>query len=205
MAVRNGISFGRWLWVMDSGGVVDRPLFAAHYARIRRAEEQGAQLAASIQSWSQRTNLRGEASVAGDRLSWTLRLRIDEPAPLETEWNFIFDEAVHNLRSALDNAAVALGHLSGITDPKVLNRIHFPISASIEAWANDRSRIKDLAPEYQAAIEAVQPFKRGTDPKELHRDLLLILRDLDNKDKHHLQAIAVVQPGTLEHDVVEFE
>jgi hypothetical protein len=136
-------------------------VFAAHYARITRAEEQGAQLAASIQSWSQRTNPRGEASVADDRLSWTLRLRFDEPPPLETEWNFIFDEAVHNLRSALDNAAVTIGHHSGLTDPKVLGRIQFPISATAAAWADAKSRIKDLPPEYRAAIEAVQPFQRA--------------------------------------------
>jgi hypothetical protein len=35
---------------------------------------------------------------------------------------------------------------------------------------------------------------------------LLILRDLDNHDKHHLQATALVQPATLQHaSSVEFE
>lgn len=52
-------------------------------------------------------------------MGWGLILRISEQPPLD-EWGLIFGEAVHQLRSMLDNIVVNIGRVSGITDSKII-------------------------------------------------------------------------------------
>jgi hypothetical protein len=63
----------------------------------------------------------------------------------------------------------------------------------------EKSRIEHLPPQYRSAIEAVQPFQRGETEEALHSDLLLMLRDLDNQDKHRLQVFAKIEPSEVQH------
>ncbi|MFJ7278539.1 hypothetical protein [Kitasatospora sp. NPDC098663] len=66
-----------------------------------------------------------------------------------------------------------------------------------------KKRIEALPEPYRIAIEEVQPFQGGG--KE-EADLLLLLRDLDNSDKHHLQMKPTLDPAAASHQsTVEFE
>lgn len=171
--------------------------------RIERAEQLGALLATSIQDWPKTSPFEAVASIAEDRLSWELRLQVNTPPPLG-EWGLRFGEAVHHLRAALDNAAVAIARESGVTDPKALKAIQFPICGTAEEWKSGKKRIASLPSFYQSAIEQVQPFQRP--PATRAMDLLLLLRDLDNSDKHHLQMKARLETASLAHEpAVEFE
>jgi hypothetical protein len=163
------------------------------------------QLAESIQTWAANSPCEGVARLAEDRLSWTLTLKINVKPPLEEEWNHLFGEAVHHLRASLDNMVVSIARQAGVSEPKI-RQMQFPISGTRDAWKKDGSRIKHLPPEFKATIEAVQPFQRGDTEDALRSDLLLVLRDLDNQDKHHIQVSPMVQPESINHQgAVEFE
>lgn len=166
--------------------------------RITRAEEKGQQLGASIQAWQWNVSTR----IAEDRLSHELVLNT-QPAPRD-DWDQTFSEAVHHLRSALDNLAVSLAQQGGATDAQI-RKTSFPITETQHEWAlNGRAKVRHLPVGFQRAIELIQPFQRGE--TELRSDLLLILRDLDNQDKHRFQVVSELEPTSIVHMVsVEFE
>jgi hypothetical protein len=175
--------------------------FADQRLKLARVAVQGSELGEAIQGWKQRA-VRVEPKIADDRLSWELRMRVTEPPPLNSSWNFTFDEAVHNLRSTLDNAVISIATGTGVG---VNKQLQFPIAATRTEWKKEALRIRTLPALWQAAIEAIQPFQVGR-PIGPGEGGLLILRDLDVEQKHYLQSHAVVESSQLEHDAsVEFE
>lgn len=179
--------------------------FGDQLSRVERAQRIGAELAQEMEKWPSRSPWGVDPEIAEDRRSWTLRLRVREQPPLD-EWGLRFGEAIHQLRSSLDNLAVTVAKASGVTDVRQLKSIQFPISSSQKDWAKDKSRIKYLPQAVGAAIEAVQPFQRLEHGGSLGEDLLVILRDLSNQDKHHLQVKPTLENVSLGHmPGVEFE
>lgn len=138
-------------------------------------------------------------------MSYTLVLEVTQPAPLE-EWSYRFGEAVHNLRAALDNYLVDVVKRAGIADPKQWKRIQFPICATEKEWRESAKRIAVLPGALQSAIEQVQPFKRPQHGEELKTDVLLLLRELSNQDKHHARVTSILEPASQSYSgAVEFE
>src|SRR4051812_17351457 len=122
-----------------SGGIILNAIdFTRQYLRIDRAEMLGQQLAAAIQAWSQSEPWELVPHIADDRLSWQLVLKVKQSPPLE-EWSLLFGEAVHNLRSSLDNMTVNIARSAGVSEPKTLGKIQFPVSSTKQAWRGDRS------------------------------------------------------------------
>ncbi|MBO2465223.1 hypothetical protein [Actinomadura violacea] len=168
-----------------------------HLKRITRAEQVGRQLASSIQTWVTSEPARGEVQIADDRLSLSVILRLQQTPPLE-EWCWSFGESVHHLRATLDNLVMSIAGAAAVPASKA-KRVSFPVSATQQAWSKDRLKIKDLPIEYRTAIEAIQPFQRGDD-QAARNDPLVLLRDLDNQDKHYIQVAGSLEPSELRHE-----
>jgi hypothetical protein len=118
--------------------------------------------------------------------------RVHIVSPIPPRVDLIFGDCVHNLRSALDHLAVALGVLNG-ADPND-DTISFPIRTSEAAFyrkyesgsrkgafarSSGMHSIRALGPDAQAFIEGLQPYRR---PDQL--GVLWELQYLDNRDKH---------------------
>ncbi len=106
--------------------------------------------------------------------------------------SFLIGDAIHNLRSTLDNLVWNLGQISG--EPSG-SQLAFPICVE-ENWfkMKELPRLKRLPIDAQALVDNLQPYKRGNDPKG-HE--LYILNRLWNDDKHETPVIvAGVQIST---------
>lgn len=97
-------------------------------------------------------------------------------------------DAVHNLRSSLDHLVCQLAIAA--RNPAACDKTQFPIFATdtpdnrrrIQRW------IRHTSTAAQAEIVALQPFNRqSVDPSS---DLLWLLSELDNIDKHRLLLVA---------------
>ncbi|MFI9373835.1 hypothetical protein [Streptomyces parvulus] len=162
-------------------------------------------MSADIQAWAGSNPYGVRAKIAEDRLRWELQLQVSHPPPL-ADWGFRFGEAVNHLRATLDNLVVAIARQSGVADEKQLKALMFPISGTPAEWKNRQKALACLADWCRNALEQVQPFQRPEYGGTLDEDLLLVLRDLDNRTKHHLQVKPDLAPQTIEHaPSVEFE
>lgn len=113
-------------------------------------------------------------------------LRVAEvPVFPELEWGIVIGDAVHCLRSALDQLVTSL-----CTEPS--RRTAFPICRTKKDWAiTAPAQIWSLPEDYAAVINAAQPYHRGNDNAHLHP--LAILNELWNLDKHEaIPAVALV-------------
>lgn len=150
-----------------------------------------------MQTWADRKPWSVEPSIDDDRLGWELKLTVREQPPLDA-WGLTFGEAAHHLRALLDNAVVTIGKHAGLTSSE-LKKLQFPIAGSKKEWASAKSRVRTLPEAYRQAIENVQPFQRELGGEMPEQDLLLLLRDLDNEDKHHLQVQPQISRTEINH------
>ncbi|MEV8588465.1 hypothetical protein AB0424_16170 [Streptomyces sp. NPDC051180] len=179
--------------------------FSDQISRLARANQLGAELSAEMQSWGASDPYGAEAWIAEDRLSWELRLQVSRPPSL-AEWGFRFGEAVNHLRATLDNLIVAIARQSSVADDKQLNALFFPICGSSKEWKSRQKSLSCLPEWCRNTLEQVQPFHRLDHGGTLEHDLLLLLRDLDNKTKHHFQVKPDLAPQSVEHTpAIQFE
>jgi hypothetical protein len=102
----------------------------------------------------------------------------------------LFGELIHHLRSTLDNlVAVTALHKMPQMPSKELKRIAFIIAETESEWDKLVGKIKALPKEYIDEIRQVQPFNGFGTFVGRTDSLLVLLRDLDNQDKHHLQLL----------------
>jgi hypothetical protein len=181
------------------------PDYSNQVKRLERAKEQSVQLDSLTQGWIDTTPINGFAKIANDRLSWKLILRV-KTEPNLAEWGLLFGESIHNLRSLLNNLVVVIAKDNGVSDPKKLKSLQFPICGSEEEWSKQKKRISSLPLKYQETIKDIQPlqrFKEGLTPEQ---DCLLILRNLSNEDKHQIQIKPKLETLDMFHgNSVEFE
>ncbi|CAM5778851.1 hypothetical protein [Cellulomonas persica] len=170
--------------------------------KVARAAQHLSELQARIGLWFATSPFYGDAVVADDRLSWSMRLHVLSPPPLD-EWGAYVGDCVHNLRSALDAAVWDLA-TSGGREPSSPTWISFPIVTTAERWRGVPERNLDGLP--ADAIERIwriQPFQRPA--AEQPGDALAILQRLDNDDKHRSKIVAQVAAVEMGHDwSVEF-
>lgn len=113
-----------------------------------------------------------------------------EEPPLE-RWGLMVGDIVHNLRSALDSLAFAvwvsdMGRLPSEDEAKA---IQFVITDNAAFWNSERKRrLSTMHPSVHAVFEKLQPYRRGH-PKP--RDLLAVLRDISNVDKHRRVSVVM--------------
>jgi hypothetical protein len=163
--------------------------------KIARANEHFGRLHGEMSAWDGRHpggmpawRLAPEVHDQGRKHFY--RLRFLQPIPID--WAVILGEAIHDLRSALDQVVYWLTvDWSG----KPLKNSSFPVNtrkAQFEkrrkngAWTNDSGmyKIRGVGPGPQAFIEALQPY-----PQRYRRFYCRDLRtvhDLWNQDKHRL-------------------
>jgi hypothetical protein len=94
----------------------------------------------------------------------------------------IAGDAIHNLRTALDQLTVQLGLVSGLSEAECAH-LYFPICESAEKYKTDSPRkVKGIRNVIVQAINDAEPYKGGTE----HGDVLWSLHKLDITDKHRL-------------------
>lgn len=162
--------------------------------KIARAEQHLGVLYGEMEAWSagQPWGLFPEVHDEGRKHFW--RLRLAKPIPID--WAIILGEAVHNLRSALDQSVY---WLSVDWTRKEVPFCSFPVYRT-KAMFYERERrgtrrgdwtyrsgmnkIRGIGPGPQAFIEALQPY-----PQRYRRAYCLdlqLIHDLWNQDKHRL-------------------
>src|ERR1700689_389184 len=88
----------------------------------------------------------------------------------------IAGDAVHNIRSALDQLAYHLA-IAG-TDGTPCRTVCFPIAKDRDTYEAEKGRkVKGIRPEAIEVIDRLKPYKGG-------HDLLWRIHELDNIDKH---------------------
>jgi hypothetical protein len=163
---------------------------SAAQAKIGRARQHGLDLQARIIGWSANADPRLVASIADDRLSWAVRLSEFDPPPLG-EWALILGDSIHNLRSALDVLVWSYVDENALTERQA-KTIAFPIWMESTSWDNDAERLLRTVPAaIVQRIHECQPFQRPEE--ERSGDLLPLLAELDNRDKHRIAITTGVQ------------
>jgi hypothetical protein len=152
-------------------------------AKIGRGRQHGIELQSRLAAWTSIANPHAVAAISGDRLSWEVRLSVFDPPPLR-EWALMLGDAIHNLRSALDVLVWAYADAGSLTAAQAKS-LAFPIWTDESAWDQHAERIlRTLPPEVVARIRQFQPFQRSEEDRS--SDALLLLSELDNRDKHRL-------------------
>jgi hypothetical protein len=167
------------------------PEFASCWLKLGRAEEHADSLKTGLLAWKNSNPyvVSRKASADGSRHSIVLN-DIKNPAPLD-QWAVIFGDFVHNLRACLDHFTYACAvHETGENPPDDEGKLQFPIYDCPAVFAEKAWRIRSLSAGMRAAIEGVQPYKRG---HATHSPLLALLAEFDNTDKHRLLSIVVSQ------------
>jgi hypothetical protein len=168
--------------------------------RLTHAINLGNEFGSQIQTWSSQNPIKMEPSIAKDRLSWTLTLTSIDPEPDLEEWSLIFGDITHNVRSALNNLLARIGQEEGLSED-LLRKLQFPITSSVQQWKNEKSRISGLPESVKKAIESVQPFQRSAEGIVPENDVLSILSNLSNQDKHRVELASSMDPSSLEHQM----
>ena len=119
------------------------------------------------------------------------------------DWGRTFGDAMHNLRSVLNNMVAEIAQAEGATKEQIKS-VQFPVALSAKQWRSEKRRIQVLPLEVQTAIEKVQPFSELPQSPEQHP--LAVLSALSNQDKHRLELTPAIEPLQLAHNTsIEFE
>jgi hypothetical protein len=169
---------------------VDPRALAGIERKVTRADEHFRLLADEMQAWSDRRPWRFPYEVHDNGRKHFFRLQLVEPIPIE--WAVILGEAVHDLRSALDQAVYWLTvdwtgqALEDSAFPVCSTRHNFRHwSKKRKDWRGGCDKIRGIGPGPQAFIEALQPYPQRYKGRPACYHLRL-LHDLWNKDKHRL-------------------
>lgn len=120
-------------------------------------------------------------------------LRVVGPEP-PGRFAVITGEIVHQLRSSLDHLVWQLV----IANKQTPTRSHqFPICDTPKKFemARNRGKIKGISLSAQTLIDACQPYSKS---KDVDRNFLHVLRELDNSDKHHSLTIVIATANARE-------
>ncbi len=171
--------------------------------KLGRADELAAELVRSVTDWTSAAKLNLHHEWRDQRHGYRLILAPWDESPSVSRWRVLIGDCAHNLRAALDNLmwALAVDHHD---PPRKPTSIRFPICAvapdCFDKWLQQCApQINDEA---AALVARLQPFQRQ-DPAQ---DALLLLRDLNNIDKHRVPVTIRLAPAVLSHaGEVEFE
>lgn len=168
--------------------------------KVAQAESHAWTLKSAIRVWNASNPLTYEPEAADDRHSYALRLRVHQQPPVE-QWSLMVGDCLHNLRSALD-AMVWLYATANGAEPPRPRQVAFPIVTDPNKWAKTRTERLQTTPDAIAQrIAELQPFQ----DREPAANLLVMLGDLNNVDKHQGNLTVKLQPkGIAESLGMEF-
>jgi hypothetical protein len=143
--------------------------------KLARAEKHFVDLKMEISEFSQQNPYEQVAEPHPDKPGFTIeKVRMTKEIPA-TIADLTADIAI-SLRSALDNAGYAIAVASGVNNPK---HCAFPFAGSAAQMANALGRSKDIPEKIQSLFCGFQPYKGGN-------DLLWVLNEVANTDKHKM-------------------
>lgn len=162
--------------------------------KIRRAESHIKALRAADEDFRKHAHYRVIPAELDPKIDkYALRILVNVLPPLDL--GLCIGEAAHDLRSALDGLVYQLGKLNSASE-EALTRTQFPIFLKGKLvgcrgkcrdrrhfHCRGREMIAPLRREHQAAIERLQPYKRGN---RGDRNPLYLLQEINNADKHRL-------------------
>ena len=159
---------------------IDEDAIAAIYGKILRACEHFQFLDEAVRKWQDDSPYRLLPEPNANGSKYLLRLRFLKPIP--PEWSVALGEAIHNLRSALDECVFHLtwdytGRLPG---PRTTG---FPIYTERKRLRGAMGQIKHVGAGPRAFIEALQPYPQR---RSLLHHQVRSLNDFWNQDKHRL-------------------
>ena len=170
---------------------VDHDAVAGIILKVNRAHEHFTTLKGEIDAWNERRPYGLVPEVHAHGAKHLLRVRLTEP--IDVMWSVLLGEAIHDLRSALDQIVY---QLTIANTGKALDRTQFPIFSKRRRFAETSKRfpygvpgsglhqIRGVASGPHSFIEALQPYpQRRT--RTVHRSIAN-LHDLWNQDKHRL-------------------
>jgi hypothetical protein len=144
--------------------------------KIERADQHIRELEARLKSFVEDDPYEAvekKEPDTGDRI-WVVKVKSDPPPRL----SIVLGDAVHNLRSALDHLACAL-----VTAEAGASAVHrataFPISDTAEKCEASLTNVQAAGKDALDLMRASKAYKGGN-------DALWALRELDDRDKHHL-------------------
>jgi hypothetical protein len=173
------------------------PDYSSMWAKLGRAEELLNRLDAEVAAFHAGDAYGFDILPNDDHTCQSIFIKINENAKIR--WSLLFSDFIHNLRCVLDHLAWAIAvHYDPSLPTKNDTILSFPIWENMPN-ANERRRIKPIKSNtVRDAIEFMQPFNR---PSPIYHPYhpLLMLRDLDNANKHKL--LYLTQPRIWKIDV----
>lgn len=171
-------------------------------SRVEFAAKRGSEFSAEVRKWGNDHPVSLSGKIADDRLSYRVVLNFSQQPNLD-DWRRTFGDAMHNLRSVLNNMVAEIAQAEGATKEQIKS-VQFPVALSAKQWRSEKKRIQILPPEVRTAIEKVQPFNEMPQSPEQHP--LAVLSALSNQDKHRLELTPAIEPLELAHNTsIEFE
>lgn len=168
--------------------------------KIARARKLFQEAEADLDSWTLANRTVARLAPHGSRMRIDIVVETATEPPLDAIALTVGD-AVHNLRSALDNLAWTMANLPG--PPKNPKSIYFPVCEKVSAW--DRAT-KDLASIPSSILERIRTLQPFMFPRN-EECFLWQLHKLDIADKHrsYLSAQAQWQWSDVDGLVLEVD
>jgi len=182
------------------------PVGASYQTRLDRAYTHLNVLTTEIHRWLDRAMLLPDEEV--DPASGETVVHLSElHDPVPEAWGPMIGDVLHNLRSSLDHLvhALTVAHAGQTLDPALERQTEFPIYETEDLFrGNAPKRLRGVSADARDAIEALQPFQRGTNSGS---DPLWLLHQLSNIDKHRRPTVTAlhVEPMIQPEDTPGFE
>lgn len=164
-------------------------------AKFGRARDQANSLIEAVNAYIKSDSVALNPQPDPDKpTEYPFKARIIEEPDTMT-WGLMLGDAIHNYRSALDNAVWNLT-LVGTNEqmPTKPRKVKFPISMETTGY---QSAIAHIDPCAQAAIEWCQPHRGRYAP---NFEPLWLLNELSNADKHRVVTPILAMPEGLSID-----
>lgn len=166
--------------------MVTPPSLEGCWEKLRRAEEQLDALEPLLKAYVESAPFE-VTSEKPNAEGWRVQRFTNVVSP-PLSFGVIVGEIVHDMRSALDHLVWQLVLANG-KEGKIFNQ--FPIADTKPKWdeALARGRLKNVVDTDIAAVERLQPYRRGD---RATRHPFAALRELSNTDKHQIVHSAVM-------------
>lgn len=171
--------------------------------RLDHAFSLSRKLLESRSKWFEENPLKITCEKFDNDLGVRLILNSFPEQNLLDEWGLICGDCIHNLRCALDNLIYELACIKCIPpiEPLILS---FPIKKKREQFVGTIHKCLEQLPERAASlIELIQPFQRDGSPGNgtPDSDILALLNEMDNIDKHRIPSLVLLIPLSQEHSI----
>lgn len=162
--------------------------FPQQHSRIQRAQILIQDLKKDIYTWIDVSHEKKLKFYTTDNISYSGYLKGLSKPDIE-DWGLRFGEIVNHLRSALDNAIFNLACQYGVTDEKKLKLLKFPFSKNEGEWSKHVKTFEGFDTKAIELIKHIQPCSNFGIDLNGGINLLTLLQDFSNTDKHYAQVV----------------